>query len=282
MQELAKIENSAVALVKEHPLMVPPVLQQNKQDLFRVVMSSIARCYADLNQRTPDDLTQEYLVNEVTDNILSRFPSIRLHEIPVAFSNGIRGVYGEYFGLNVITFEKFIEGYLNSDARLRLAEQKVAIVENQTPKVLPSPAQIFDTAKSIVIEDFEHFKNGRFRDRTALTSYIFLDKLGVVTFDNKQKKDFLKQAIPAALAAMQIDYMNAKELSYRRQKLAEIEVYKHAVDNDLELTKEHSRLVLNTAKKLAYKNLLSDFELIGEDIGKHIDGFKSKFLQNEH
>src|SRR5690349_2814087 len=98
MSQLAKIENN--------PLFQPNALNSVKEDLFKVVNAAIAKCYADLNFKVPDD--PSYLVNEVTDSIMERFPSMRIAEVPVAFANGIRGKYGEYFGLCVVSFEQFI------------------------------------------------------------------------------------------------------------------------------------------------------------------------------
>jgi hypothetical protein len=115
MSQLAKIQN-------QNPLFQPNALNSVKEDLFKVVNASIAKCFADLNFKVPDD--PSYLLNEVTAAIMKRFPSMQIAEVPVAFANGIRGKYGEYFGLCVVSFEQFIQAYLESDDRVKLVQDR--------------------------------------------------------------------------------------------------------------------------------------------------------------
>ena len=73
-----------------------PVRHHPKRDVFNAVLIAVAKSYADLNVKsiTPDERT--YMVNELTDNIIARYPAIRINEIPEAIANGIRGKYGEF------------------------------------------------------------------------------------------------------------------------------------------------------------------------------------------
>src|SRR4051794_25337415 len=95
------------AILKESPVRKVP-----KREVFNIVLISVAKAFADLNIKSLAQPDRDYLVNELTDNIIARYPAIRINEIPVAIANGIRGKYGEFYGLSVVSFERFVEQYL--------------------------------------------------------------------------------------------------------------------------------------------------------------------------
>src|ERR1700742_1643003 len=99
----------AWAILKQSPVRKVP-----KREVFNMVLISVAKAFADLNTKSLDPKERDYMVNELTDNIIARYPAIRINEIPVAIANGIRGKYGEFYGLSVVAFERFIEQYLLS------------------------------------------------------------------------------------------------------------------------------------------------------------------------
>src|SRR5258708_7518999 len=89
-----------------------PVRKVPKRDVFNMALISVAKAFADLNNKSLSPQERDYMVNELTDNIIARYPAIRVNEIPQAIANGIRGKYGEFYGLSVVAFERFIEQYL--------------------------------------------------------------------------------------------------------------------------------------------------------------------------
>ena len=91
------------AIIKQNPVRKVP-----KRDVFNMVLASVARAYADLNIKAISAEERDYLVNELTGNIIARYPAIRVSEIPEAIARGIRGKYGEYYGLSVVSFEKLL------------------------------------------------------------------------------------------------------------------------------------------------------------------------------
>ena len=51
------------------------------------------------------------------EEIKTSFKSIRIDELVIAFKNGARGEFGEFFGLSVVTFNKWINGHQISEKR---------------------------------------------------------------------------------------------------------------------------------------------------------------------
>src|ERR1039457_2373177 len=52
-----------------------------KRDVFNAVLISVAKAFADMNMKDLNESDRDYLVNELTDNIIKHYPSIRLSEI---------------------------------------------------------------------------------------------------------------------------------------------------------------------------------------------------------
>ena len=63
------------------------------------------------------------------------FPEVTLPEIKLAFEYGVTGEYGDYFGLNFVTFAKFIKGYMENPERL----DTIKAYRRATQKALPAP-----------------------------------------------------------------------------------------------------------------------------------------------
>jgi len=53
-------------------------------------------------------------VNFSTADIEHQYPYLRINELQVAVNNGVRGEYGDNFGLNAATFNKWIKNYIQT------------------------------------------------------------------------------------------------------------------------------------------------------------------------
>lgn len=172
-------------------LLKPNVAEIVKNEVFDVVKASIAQCYAHLNFSVPGEADRNYLVNEVTDSIINNYPSIRIQEIPLAFSNGIRKKYGEYFGLCVVSFEQFIAGYLNSPERAELVKEKSKLIEEKTAPTEEEQAQM--AWKNLLNAWATFKKEGSYNDFGNAVYKTLVDN-GKINFSDEQKADFYRLA----------------------------------------------------------------------------------------
>lgn len=247
----------------EHPLLKPNVIEEVKNDVFNVVNASIAQCYAHLNYAVPTDAN--YLVNEVTDSIIKNFPSLRMTEIPLAFSNGIRHKYGEYFGLCVVSFEKFITGYLDSPERAELVKEKSKLIDE---KIEPTPDEKFTIGKQLCIDLFEKFKMAGQLDRTALAVYEFLKSANLI--DDDYRKGIYGQAMEETVAEKSLQAGLCMDLHKRRILNAELECFNDNISKDMLTTEQHNE-VLRTGRKIILKNIFRDMIINEEDLGELIE-----------
>jgi len=187
MTQIATTKNELAVQQNSHPLLAPPAVREEKTEIFKAVQIAFAKAMADLSHKGMSTEDLQYIVNELTKNIRTKpnLNNIRANEIPTAFANGVRGKYGEYFGLNVISGEFFIEKYLEND-RLEIAKTLPAIEPPKKEVILTREDRI-KFAKAA----FEKFKfNDSYNDLGNIV-YDFLDREGLIKFTTKEKFDVM-------------------------------------------------------------------------------------------
>lgn len=210
-----------------------------------------------MNFKVPED--PSYLVNEVTDSILARFPSMRIAEVRVAFANGIRGKYGEYFGLCVVSFEQFIQGYLESEDRVKLVQDKSRmLIETKSE---PTTNEKFDTARQLV-------------GITATTVYAFLNTVGLIGTDYKHGA--MEDALPQLVKDKEIEIALCTNLMKRRELNAALEMLKQNIASDI-MTKDQHEEWKRVAKRMVITNWLRDVLMNEANLPEIIEQQRERF-----
>jgi len=249
-----------------------PVRDLPKRDVFNAVLISVAKAFADTNTKAITPQERDYMVNELTDNIIACYPSIRISEIPQAISEGIRGKYGEYFGLSVVSFEKFISQYLLSETRTRaVKEMPVPTVE----KVIPGRDEQFALAKSNVLMALERKKAGKPVSSMAASVYDFLDKLQLLHFTRDEKYDMMADAARLLINELKIKLLTAP--AYQRPALKrDLGDYTTALTGGA-LTDGQKQQIVRMAKRLALDAFFQQVMLEEIDLGEMMDRKKGAF-----
>lgn len=223
-----------------------PVRKVPKREVFNMVLISVAKAFADLNTKSLDPKERDYMVNELTDNIIARYPAIRINEIPVAIANGIRGKYGEFYGLSVVAFERFIEQYLSSEERVQAVKSLPAL---GTSRPAPDKHQQFATAKSNTLVAFERKNIGKSFASMAVSVYDFLDRLQLFHFTRDEKYDMMADACRELVGELKYKLLTApthQRPALRRDK----DAYTAALKGGA-LTDEQKQNVVRISKRLA-------------------------------
>ena len=243
-----------------------PVRRVPKRDVFNMVLTAVAKAFADVNAKNISAQERDYMVNELTDNIIARYPAIRISEIPVAIANGVRGKYGEFFGLSVITFERFIEQYLFSEERTTAAKQ---IVRDEHGRRIPSAEEQFATAKSNVLMVLERKKAGKSIASMATTVYDFLDKLQLLQFTRDEKYDMMADACRELVSELKYKLLTtsgADRVAIRR----DITAYTAALTSG-PLTDEQKQHVIRISKRLALDAFFNQATMEDMDLAEVIE-----------
>jgi hypothetical protein len=243
-----------------------PVRQVPKRDVFSAVLTSVAKAFADMNVKSITAADRDYMVNELTDNILARYPAIRISEIPVAIANGVRGRYGEFFGLSVVSFEKFIEQYLLSEERTTAVKQ---IVRDHEGRRIPSPEEQFATAKSNVMMVLERKKTGKSFAGMACTVYDFLDRLGLLHFSRDEKYDMMADACRELVGELKYQLINSPGVN-RNAIRRDIAAYTASLTGG-PLTDAQKQQVVRISKRLALDAFMQQVLLEELDLEGMVD-----------
>ncbi|WP_316851195.1 hypothetical protein [Pedobacter agri] len=250
-----------------HPLLAKQVKYEDENIVFESIKAALAISFAHLNAKKLETAAMDFLANEVTDAIIEKYPGIRISEIKTAFANGIRGEYGEYFGLSVVTFDNFVKCYILSPERANLGKTVPAL---EAPS-MPTSHVMFETAKSNVLEAFRSFQNKtKTFERIALTAYNFLDSIKLITFTNQEKWEFVDEA-KVELKRMLDNQKAVETRPLERRKLCA------TID---ELANNGCRdQVINVSKALALKAFFECMLLEGRDLNKEIDQRRGLFIE---
>lgn len=245
-----------------------------KRDLFDTVRINVAKAFADTNTKEISDEDRSYLVNELTDNILKYHPAIRLNEIPEAIAQGVRGRYGEFYGLSVVTFLKFIEQYLFSEKRTVLVKECVI---DAGPKPVPDLQTQFETAKHNAIHALQRKKDKKDISAISTSVYNFLDRLTLLQFTKNEKYDMMTDATRELIAELKYKLI-ISPYAERAAIKKDIEAYTAVITEHAGVNQEQFILVKMRAKKLALDAFLNNIILEEEDLGRLIEEKREVFL----
>jgi hypothetical protein len=255
------------AILKQSPVRKVP-----KREVFNIILISVAKSFADLNIKSLTQPDRDYLVNELTDNIIARYPAIRINEIPVAIANGIRGKYGEFYGLSVISFERFIEQYLLSEERVQAVKSLPA---PEITKRVPDRDEQFALAKSNALMALQRKQAGKAIASMASSVYDFLDKLLLLHFSKDEKYDMMADACRELVGELKFKLITAP--GHERVALrSSADAYTKALTGGA-LTDEQKQNVVRISKRLALDAFLQQVMLEGLDLAGMIEGKRGCF-----
>jgi len=255
-----------------------PVLKQNpvrkvsKRDVFNAVLASVAKAFADMNVKSITATERDYMVNELTDNIIARYPAIRVSEIPVAIAHGVRGRYGEFFGLSVVAFERFIEQYLLSEDRSRAVKE---VFRDEQGRRIPSREEQFATAKANALMVLERKRSGQSFSNMAVTVYDCLDRLGLFQFSKDEKYDMMADSCRELVSELKYKLFNTRGIDRNTIK-RDIKAYTAAFTGGA-LTDEQNQHVIRISKRQALDAFLQQVLLDDLDLEKMMEDRKLRF-----
>lgn len=174
--------------------------------------------YNDLGQ-VPQQEDVNYLVSQMIVIIRNKFKHLRVAEIGMAFRNGAHGVYGEYFGINVVSLTKFLKDYSASSERCEAVKQ---VRTEQRPERLLKEKE-FDGMLRVKQLYSEFKEKGSCEDLLNL-AYDHLDSMGDIDFSPEEKQEFMIRA--EINIRKKIDTTKARDIQEFRifaKALAEIE-----------------------------------------------------------
>jgi len=187
--EIATYKPSAMALAlkSERLIDLPENIAKSK------LMDIVSKTEFELGYKSSDAKQMAMTCNLLLEEIKTEFKAIRIDELPIAFKKGARGEYGEFFGLSVVTFNKWLNGYQVSEQR-REALKSIRDAEPLTVKH-PSKAEALKMFLEMWVRRYtEYKKSGVIKFDTPFRDYRILWENGLINHDQSEREMFIEQA----------------------------------------------------------------------------------------
>lgn len=117
-----------VTVAMEQPT-ISMIAKENPQGFSSSVASIIVEVIQISGRKDIADADKLFLIEKTKEELLNEYRYLTGAEVRHAFGQGVRGRYGDYYHINLPTFIKWLEKYLDSDERQRVVESR----RNKTP-----------------------------------------------------------------------------------------------------------------------------------------------------
>jgi len=169
------------------------VLKQPDETL-KVFISGQVQLVFQIAGQTPEKKDVLFICREVLKDVKTKYKALTLKEIEFAFASGVRGEYGDFYGINVASISKWLKAYYNSPERAEANKAKIFAG-------LPEHTETVRTADDILAEKqkaydtaFKLAKAGGYVKHYADYVYDYLDENGEIVFTKEEKDVFMEIA----------------------------------------------------------------------------------------
>ena len=115
-----------VKMAVEQPT-VAMVAKNNPKGFVDSIASIVTETIQISGKKDITDEDKAFLIMKTKEEIESEYCYLTGAEVRYAFAQGVRGRYGDYYNINLPTFIKWIEKYLDSDARQSVVSSRQVI-----------------------------------------------------------------------------------------------------------------------------------------------------------
>jgi hypothetical protein len=125
---------------------------------------------------------------------IQEFKTLKLPQIREAFQKGLSGGYGEFFGLNCVTYAKWIRAYL-SEKKVSVGTLEHEIVKNRLAEAKePSEAEKKELSEANLQRVIEKYKRSGIIDDNGNPAFLYLWNTGRIRFDENKRQELLDRA----------------------------------------------------------------------------------------
>lgn len=125
---------------------------------------------------------------------IPEFKTLKLPQIREAFQKGLSGGYGDFFGLNCVTYAKWIRAYLSEqntpNGQIEHEAVKARISQEKTPTQAEKD-KISETNFQIVLDKWR--RTGLIQDYGS-ACYYYLERVGKINLSLQEKNEYMQRA----------------------------------------------------------------------------------------
>lgn len=187
-------------------------------------------------------------LDELCTDLKKYNATLSLSEIEIAFKNGWKKEYGEYYGLNNATYFGWVNAYTWGEKRLRVKKTLIEAKNKPAEEPKKSPEEIEYIMKDACLKAFDDYRRGVVVLDGGNVKYKYLFKKGLLKLTDERRKE-LKEKAEEKLRAEAIESKGKAEtiekalsrvtnegIQSEARKLALLQYFQELTENEFELT----------------------------------------------
>ena len=169
----------------------PRIIDMTPRDLSTFITSQIVQSYIMVGYQTYNEKDICALTAKLSSDLQESYPYLHRGEIVICFELGAKGEYGDYTGVNLRTFCKWLKAYKTSDLRYRVIKQ---MEQEKEVKALPAVSREYNeqSMNRLIIKRFHEYKN-----RPDLEI-----PFASILYQELQSRGFIRNSLEEKLSAM--------------------------------------------------------------------------------
>ena len=215
---------------------------KKRSELENEIVILMTETYYELGQKL-EEREMFTLCERFKQELLLNFRWLTFEEVKMAFHKGARKEYGDYFGLNIVTFHNWIKAFQTDKKRAdTLIKQNLL---NQEEKKAPTQEELYQESKAFALTAFDKFKEEGSYNDIGNPVYEFLDSIQLIPFSIERKTEMFEQAKEKIKSKANPSYaVNANERAAFTLILEQIEANGKDVKERIRV--EARKIALNT------------------------------------
>jgi len=193
---------------------------------------------------TGEELT--VLTQVLIDDILTDFPKLTIEELKIATRKGIRGEFGEFFGLNAVSYHFFIKSFINGEKRAEAILKQIEHLAEQ--KRVKSPDEIAQIEKEFWENETkriaEYKKTGVLKTDSYERLYKIYESAGKISLSNSEKWDYFEKARIEVVKELKLEAQDSMKPKPIIEQIKRIESKQTTKLDDLKIADYACRLVI--------------------------------------
>ena len=173
-----------IAAIRQTPL----CSNVDRTQLINMLQVEIART-AVRGGTTMSENDLRFTCEEIAQLINDDFGTIRIGELPIILRAGVYGKFGESFGVNAVSVNKWIIGYLDSDCRKKAAQEinRISADRQLSSKAPVTPQGEYASLRKMLGAAYDKYLHGESISDPGCCHYKFLTQLGLLNPCDKFK-----------------------------------------------------------------------------------------------
>lgn len=157
----------------------------------------------------------ELMINELLSDVKFVGSTLTLSELVLMCQNGAKESYGQNFGVNVTTVNKWMMGLIGD---MKRQAAKKSLYDASLPKSEP-PKEVSESEwVRLSIEAFEKFKESGVYEDWGNIIYLFLERKGLLNYSNERKAEIKNIVENRELARLSAPLSMEEKRSFDRLK----------------------------------------------------------------